>query len=98
MSAPEVRWCEDSGMVLRRCNDGTWAVLDVVSEADDIAVLTATRLLPPDGLRQEAEEIAGDIEMDWNWYRATRRRYRIRTVLAFAVGAALAAPLGRWSR
>jgi len=88
MSAPEVRWCEDSGMVLRRCNDGTWAVLDVVSEADDVEVLTSTRLL----------EIAGDIEMDWNWYRATRRRYRIRTVLAFAVGAALAAPLGRWSR
>ena len=88
MTAPEIRWCEDSGMVLRRCNDGTWAVLDVVSEADDVEVLTSTRLL----------EIAGDFEMDWNWYRATRRRYRIRTVLAFAVGAALAAPLGRWSR
>ena len=98
MSAPEVRWCNDSGMVLRRCNDGTWAVLDIVGEADDPTVLASTRLLPPDGLRQEAEEIAGDITMDWNWYRATRRRYRIRTVLALAVGVALGAPLTRWSR
>ena len=97
-SAPEILWCEHSGMVLRRCNDGTWAVLDVVAEADDTSVLVSTRLLPPDGLRQEAEEIAGDIRMDWNWYRATRRRYQIRTVLAFAVGVALGAPLGRWSR
>ena len=97
MSAPEVRWCAESGMVLRRCN-GTWAVLDVVSEADDVEVLASTRLLPPDGLRQEAEEIAGDITLDWNWYRDTRRHYKIRTVLAFAVGVALGAPLGRWSR
>ena len=98
MSAPEVRWCEDSGMVLRRCHDGTWAVLDVVAEADDTSVLASSRLLPPDGLRQEAEELAGEIELDWKWYRATRRRYRIRTVLALAVGVALGAPLGRWSR
>ena len=73
-------------------------VLDAVAEADDLSVVTATRLLPPERLRQEAEEIAGDIEMDWNWYRATRRRYQIRTVLALAVGVALGAPLGRWSR
>jgi len=61
-------------------------VLDAVAEADDLSVVTATRLLPPERLRQEAEEIAGDIEMDWNWYRATRRRYQIRTVLASAAG------------
>jgi len=81
MSVPEVRWCENSGVVRRRCDDRTWAVLDVV---------------PPGGLRQEAELIAGDIQLDWKWHRATRRRYRIRTVLAFAVGVALGAPLGRW--
>jgi len=98
VSVPDVYWCEDSGMVLRCCNDGTFAVLDVVGEADDLSVVTATRLLPPERLRQEAEKIAGDIEMDWIWYRATRRRYQIRTVLALAVGVALGAPLGRWSR
>ena len=97
-SAPDVRWCEYSGMVLGRCNDGTWAVLDAVAEADNTSALTSTRLLPPDGLRQEAEEIAGNIEMGWNWYRATRRRYKIRTVLASAAGVALGAALGRWFR
>ena len=88
MSAPEVRWCEDSGMVLRRCNDGTWAVLDVVAEADDTSVLASTRLIAA----------SWDVELDWIWHRATRRRYQIRTVLAFAVGVALGAALGRWFR
>jgi len=100
MSVPEIRWCEHSGMVLRCCNDGTFVVLDVVGEADDVSVLASIRLLLPEVLRREAEEIAArwTVELDWKRHRAARRRYRIRTVLALAVGVALGAPLGRWSR
>jgi len=95
MNAPEVRWCEDSGMVLRCCNDGTFAVLDVVAEADDVSVLASIRLLPPEVLRREAEEIAGAMDgLDRAWARDGRRLGIIVAVCSAIAGAAL----GRWSR
>jgi len=95
MSAPEVRWCEDSGMVLRRCNDGTWVVLDVVSDADDVAVTASVRLVPPGQLHREAEEIVGAMDgLDRAWARDGRRLGIIVAVCSAIAGAAL----GRWSR
>jgi hypothetical protein len=38
MSAPQVLWCEHSGMILRQVDDGTWMVLDAVGEADAVTV------------------------------------------------------------
>ncbi len=95
MSAPEVRWCEDSGMVLRRCNDGTWAVLDVVAEADESSVSSAVRLLP-DYLEVPVDWVR--VAREAAVARATQRRDAFLAVGAACISLAVGVALGRWTR
>lgn len=89
----EVEWLKAAGA--RECDHDCGCAIKV---GDWVAFVDGNDAFPCLACGEKFEKVAGWITMDWNWYRATRRRYRIRTVLALAVGVALGAPLGRWSR